>query len=157
MPTVRTDTKHKKCPLAGYTMKKRQRFRASLDSNSHSNSPKRDVAFISAIKDRFRLQDVFRPEIRYREEPLLSDNRIFKPATDLHLRDLKGRRIEYKTAKTRRMDKTIAAQAFLEPASVKVCKQRKERRESLFSRGKAGKGKKIRSPRKHTANSSVRC
>lgn len=40
---------------------------------------------------------------------------------------------------------------------IKVCLNRFKRRQILFSTGKAGSGRKIKTPKKYTQNSKVRC
>lgn len=48
-------------------------------------------------------------------------------------------------------------QEFEAPDRVIECRRRKERREALFAKGKAGKGKKIRTPKKFTRYSDIGC
>jgi hypothetical protein len=53
--------------------------------------------------------------------------------------------------------KTQPRQGFADARRVEVCKRRSIRREVLFKIGKAGKGKRIHSPKNYTELSKLRC
>lgn len=123
----------------------------------------RDSSLISSrdllISDLFK-EDYYKRN-RFKESLLLSeDNRRFKPKL-MPLTLIDGRGVSYelrdRDEKHRSRRQTKAALAFVDPERVNVCIRRKRRREALFARNRAGRGKKVSERRIWKEDSYVKC
>lgn len=95
------------------------------------------------------------------KKPDIGDGRVFRFKPDIEPLRTDGRRVEYILSApkkpTLRRDRTKDRIAFRNPKKVYVCKRRRERRRSLFSSGKIGKGRVVSKVRVRNANSDIKC
>lgn len=123
-------------------------------------SPVRDISKITRRNRLNRTLDKPLAEPVNRELNSLLDSRQFTPDPDIP-RNYNGTPatvvsnapIEYGTNKK----ETRHYLRFASPHRVVICNRRRERREVLFSKKKAGKGKRITGQRYHTLNSDIVC
>lgn len=111
-------------------------------------------------------QKLLRSKVKYyrREKFIQDDRRLFRPSTAMGALYFDGTPVRYKLVKPKGAtneklyrDYTTFRVGFHQPERVPVCSRRKNRRNVLFSIGKAGKG--IRGPKRRrlTTESSIRC
>lgn len=117
------------------------------------------------LHNKQKKQDVIRRS--YHSLPLISDQRFYNPYPDTQYR-VSGQRVNYTVRPPRQQqqtkainnytrDRTLDRVSYTDPLRTTTCIRRRRRREILFKSGKAGKGKKIKTPRIMRDHSKVRC
>lgn len=96
----------------------------------------------------------------YRRVVLQDDRRRWEPYSYDQYKRLDGRGVDYEIGtddQDNRRDGTRSKIAFANPRKVVVCRKRKSRRETLFKKGKIGRGKRVSRKRIMRDSSKIKC
>lgn len=114
------------------------------------------------VSKRRSLLSRLRNNRKYAKYNALSDNRFYNPLGKRISRLTDGTKATLTTTLPKQRssilrDPTKAKISFADPKRTIVCQRRKNRRETLFRRGKVGKGKKVSRIRRRNINSDIKC
>lgn len=136
----------------------RKRSRKNRHEKSYNAPVQRDRVRISEPKRRL----LHRPSyFRDAERTIVNDRRRYRPDRHDSLRYDDGRYTEVKTSQETlhgtRYKRLGNRLEFVNPDRIDLCRRRRDRRESLFAKGKIGSGKKVTKNRRYTQESRIKC